>query len=86
MPLNGGNDLVRRLGPDEGFGVVVVLVDELSDRALELARAPMNTSLERSVGQEREPAFDLVQPRAVGRNEVEVKPLVPLEPPLDLRS
>ena len=86
MPLNGGGDLVGVLGPDEGFWVLVVVVDELTNRSLKFGGASVDASLDGARGEEREPSFDLVEPRAVGRDEVEVDSLVPLQPPLDLGS
>ena len=43
-----------------------------SDIGLELIDAAMDAALDLLVGEQREPAFDLVEPGGAGRREVEV--------------
>ena len=42
--LNGGEDVVGRFGPAEGFGIGVVMVDEGGDGGFEGRHAAMDTT------------------------------------------
>ena len=70
---DAGEDLVRSLGPDEGLGFRVVGVDELSDRLFEFGDAAVTAAADLLLGQLTEPALNQVEPRAVGRSEVDVE-------------
>lgn len=61
-----GKDLVSALGPAEGCWSGVVDVDELTDSALELGGAAVDAAADLFVGQLCKPAFDEIQPGAVG--------------------
>ena len=63
-----------------------MLVDEIANGLLELLGAAEDAAFDRTVGQKCELALDLVQSRAAGRDEVEMKSPVALEPPLDFRG
>ena len=78
-------DGIGCLGPDEWLGVVIVVLNEGSDIGLELIDAAMDAALDLLVGEQREPAFDLVEPGGAGRREVEVVARVAGEPGFDGR-
>jgi hypothetical protein len=65
-------DGIGRLGPDKGLWVGNMGLDEGDDVCLELMDTAMGTALDLPVGEQREPAFDLVQPGGAGRCKVEV--------------
>lgn len=67
-------DLVGGLGPDERFGVAVPGSDPVAYRFLECGNAFVGPSPELLIGEQAEPAFDLVQPGRVGRGEMHVEP------------
>ena len=56
-----------------------------SDIGLELIDAAMDAALDLLVGEQREPAFDLVEPGGAGRREVEVVARVAGAPGVDGR-
>ena len=53
-------DGIGCLGPDERLGVVIVGLNKGSDIGFELIDAAMDAALDLLVGEQREPAFDLV--------------------------
>jgi hypothetical protein len=59
-------DGIGCLGPDEWLGVVIVVLNEGSDIGLELIDAAMDAALDLLVGEQREPAFDLIEPGGAG--------------------
>ena len=63
---------VGGLGPDERLRVVIVGLDEGSDVSLQLLHAAMHAAFDLLVGEQREPAFDLVEPGRAGRCEVQL--------------
>lgn|SRR6266699_363056 len=69
---DAGEDLVSCLDPPEGLGVVVVVTDRVLDRPLQFSHGAMRAALDLALSEKREPAFDLVQPGAVGGREVQV--------------
>ena len=71
---NARQDLVGAFGPHEGLGLLVADVDELPDGALELAHTAVRAAPNLFGRQFPEPPLDEVQPRAVRRREVDVKP------------
>ena len=58
-----GEDLVGGFGPDEGLGVVVVLVDIAVDGGLEIDDRVEAAAPDSSAGERREEGLDGVQPR-----------------------
>jgi hypothetical protein len=64
--------------PYEGLGVVVVLLDISTNRFDQLFDTPEHAAADSLVGDLAEPAFDQIQPRTAGGNEVKVEPLVTL--------
>ena len=62
----------------------VVLIDELADLALEIGDGAERTAADGLAGNQPEPAFDLIEPGAVGGCEVQVKPPPARKPRLDL--
>ena len=60
--LDGGKDVVGGLGPLEGFGGFLMIIDEGADVGLELESGAVHPQLlAREFG---EPTLDLVEPRA----------------------
>ena len=76
-------DGIGSLGPDERLGVVIVGLNKGCDIGLELIDAAMDAALDLLVGEQREPAFDLVEQGGAGRREVEVVARVAGEPGFD---
>src|SRR5258706_8906732 len=71
-------------GPAKRLGVRVVVADELFDALDELLDAGERAAADCLVGDEREEAFHLIQPGAVGRDEVHVPAWPTRQPSLDL--
>ena len=69
---DAGEDLVGGLDPDVPLAALVVHVDELANRRDELAHGAMHAALELFGRQGRKPAFDEIQPRGIGRREMQV--------------
>ena len=57
---DAGEDFISRFGPDEGFGFLVMSIDELANGAFELAGAGVGAALDGALGEQREPAFNLI--------------------------
>ena len=70
----GIQDLIGRLGPNEGLGMLVVEPQILSDRAFQFAGAPMTAAPDLFEGQRGKPALNQIDPRAAGGREVDMKP------------
>ena len=69
MPTpHSGDDFVGVGGPDEGLGLLIVLVEEPVDRGLKVYDGSERAALEPSVGQDRKETFYGIQPRN-GRGE-----------------
>ena len=66
-PLDLLEDRLCGCGPEEGPGVSVVVLYEMLDAADEFAHALEGTAADGLLGDEPEPALDLVQPGGVGR-------------------
>lgn len=73
-------NLVGRLDPDEGTGIVVVGRQVETDGILEGARAAMRPTPDLLVREHREPALDLVDPGAVRGREMQLEARVPQQP------
>jgi len=78
-------DRVGRGGPLERLAVCVVVGDEVIDALYELFDAGERAAADDLVGNQREEPFDLVEPGAVGRDEVHVPARSRRQPCLDLR-
>jgi hypothetical protein len=65
-----GEDVVGRLDPAEGLGFGVGGIDEGADVVLEIGDGAVNPAAERAVGQQAEPALDLVDPSFVRRRTI----------------
>ena len=72
-------------GPDEGLGMLVVMVDVLADGLDQFLDAAEDAAAESVLGQVAEEAFHHVQPRAAGGREVHVETRMASEPALHLR-
>ena len=68
--LDGAEDVIGGFGPFEGFGVLVCRVDVVEDGALQLLGGAMDAAPDLLVGQQPEPALDLVQPGGAGGCEM----------------
>src|SRR5262249_45642379 len=79
-------DLVGGLDPHERLGVLVVNRDEQPEGILQLAGAAVGSSPDLFFGQDREPAFDLVDPRAIRRRVVEFEARMAEQPASNQRS
>jgi hypothetical protein len=79
---DGLEDGIGGLGPDERLWVVVVGLDV----SLQFVDAAMDAALDLLVGQQRKPAFDLVQPGSAGRREVQVIARATGQPGFDRRG
>ena len=78
----GVEDLVCGLGPHEGLWVVVPGVDPVPDVVLQCLDAVVGAAADQLVGEQAEPAFDLVEPGRAGRGEVQVEAGVAGQPRL----
>ena len=74
----GVQDLVGGLGPGERPGVVVPGGDPVPDVVLQGLHGGVDAAADQLVGQQAEPALDLVHPRRAGRGEVDVEARVAL--------
>src|SRR2546426_8555810 len=83
---DAGEDLVGGLDPDVPLAALVEHVDELANRRDELAHGAMHAALELFGRQGRKPAFDQIQPRGIGRREMEVEARVAQQPAPDGRA
>jgi hypothetical protein len=68
---HSGDDFVGVGGPDEGLGLLIVLVEEPVDRGLKVCDGSEHTALEPSVGQDGKEAFYGIQPRSGRGRKVE---------------
>ena len=59
--VDGADDFIRVGGPDEGFGIIVGLVDEAVDGGLEVGDGAEHATLETASGKLGEEAFDGVR-------------------------
>src|ERR1022692_3287058 len=77
-------DLISGLGPGEGPGVLVPGADPRLDVVLQGFDGGVDTAADELVGQQAEPALDLVDPGRSGRGEVDVEARVPAKPRPDI--
>jgi RimJ/RimL family protein N-acetyltransferase len=82
--LDFGEDGFGGCCPDVGFGIGVVGVEVCLDAGDQIGHAAKYSAAQVLVGQVAEPAFNLVEPRRRWR-EVQVKTLVPLQPPVNVK-
>ena len=75
-----GENLVSGLGPDERFGLLVIEVEVLTDGMLQLHGAAMRAAFDLTLAQGGEPALDLVEPRARGLGEMDMKARMARQP------
>ena len=68
--------------PDEGLWVAIVVLDEVVDGGFEFLGGTVDAAAELAFGEQREPAFDQIEPRSAGRSEVHVDALVTRQPGL----
>jgi len=78
-------DGISAFGRHERLGVGIVGVNECSDVGLEVLDTAMDAALDLFVGEQREPAFDLIEPGGAGRREVHVITRMAGEPGCDRR-
>jgi hypothetical protein len=67
-----GEDFVGGFGPDEWFRVGVPVLDPGLDVAFECGDAVVHAAADLAVGEEPEPAFDLIELGGAGRGEVQM--------------
>ena len=79
-------DLVRGLGPDEGFRPRVGEGNVAPDGVLEFAGAPVDTPAELLLRQGGEPPLHEGDPRAAGRREMHMEARMPRQPAMDERG
>ena len=65
-------DLISRFGPSKGLGLLVIDRDELPDGGLQLGHTAMRTALDLPLGEQGEPALDLIEPGSMRRSEVQM--------------
>src|SRR5260221_1972459 len=84
--LDGGKDFVGCLRPSERLWVSVADCDVLANRAFEFDGGAMRSASQLLVGEVREEALHLVDPRGAGRSEVKVEARMAKQPALDERG
>ena len=77
-------DVGRRCGPDEGFGVGIVVLQVGFDGGLEVGDAPEDAASDGVLGDQAEEALDQVEPGGGGRGEMEVEARMAFQPGFDL--
>lgn len=73
QPRELGEYRLGRRGPLERLWMLVVVIDERVDLALEVGHRLERTAADRLVGDQGEPALDLIEPGTVGWREMDVK-------------
>src|SRR6516225_7418136 len=84
-PRDARENLIGRLGPSEGPRLDVVDLHVAIDGRLEVPGAAMDSAAQLLVREQREPAFDKVNPRRALRREVQKIPRALREPASDHR-
>src|SRR5215471_17681362 len=77
-------DLVGGFGPGERPGIFVPGSDPVPDVVLQGLHGGVDAAADQLVGEQAEPAFDLVHPGRAGGGEVDVEPGAAGQPGLDL--
>ena len=72
-------------GPDKRLGVNIGVLDEMVDLPDQVFHASECSPADRLLSNDVEPDFDLIEPRGVGRGEVDVVPGPAGQPALDPR-
>jgi hypothetical protein len=75
-----GDDFVWIGGPDEGFGMLVVIDNEAVDGGLKIDDALEDTALKAMLGQDGEEAFDSIEPTGRGRPVLETFAITAFRP------
>jgi hypothetical protein len=78
-------DLIGAFGPDKGFRIGLMRLDEFLDRPLQVRHAPERAAANLLVRQLGEPSLHEAQPGAIGWREMGVEPGTLGEPVLDER-
>ena len=78
------DDCVSRSSPHEGLRVCIVGADVAVDFLDEVGGGVEGAAADGTLGDEGEEAFDLVEPRSIGRREVNVPTPTACEPSSDL--
>jgi hypothetical protein len=68
-PSHGVENLIGCLGPHEGLEIRMMRVDELANGGLQLGHTAMGAAPQLFIREFGEPAFNEVQPGAVGRGK-----------------
>ena len=84
-PRDARENLIGGLGPHERFRTGVMRIDEVANRRFELGDAAMHAATQLFGGEFGEPALYQVEPRPVGRCEMDVKARPFGEPVADQR-
>src|SRR5262249_25799263 len=71
--------------PTHRFGIGIVLGKEGFDRGDQRGHVVMAPALDLALGEQSKPTFDLVEPRSVGRSEVEMEPWALQQPAMHER-
>ena len=69
----------------KGLGLWLLVTRKKADGVFELPRASVASPPELLVGQEGEPALDLIDPGTVARGEVQLESTMPQQPSMDPR-
>src|SRR5215469_16314167 len=70
--FDGSEDVIGGLGPFEGLGIGVVMTDEVHDVGAQSLDAAIDAAPDLLVGDEREEALDLIEPRRTGGGEMDM--------------
>ena len=73
VACNARQDLVRRLGPNEGCGIFIVDVDVFTNGGFQFLHTAKHAAANPFVGQFGEPSLDQIDPGTVGGREVDMK-------------
>ena len=77
-------NLVGRLRPDQGAGMLVVGLEAILEVPLQIRHRMEDAAAKRLLGPRAEESLDQIQPRRTGRRKVPGDALLPLDPVQDL--
>jgi hypothetical protein len=77
---DGASDLTSGLGPSQGLGILVPVLEEARNRPLQLGDAVETAAPDGLLADHAEPTLDQVQPRGAGRGEVEMEARMRTQP------